>query len=202
MAFGTLAAAFSAVCIAVFFHVADAAYGRDLAKMPWPVHLLRGFSFYTAGSVLAVCVARCRIKPQRSAVQHLLLLFGGCLCLWVAEIVSLFFSGLFFSASEAVLANVGFRSVLLIMFVCRMLAAPLRKLRLAATVILGTAIWIILFGLTGALNLPDWTYWSRSSFNTAWSIVAAGQIWWILKPPQQPGQERKRTDFLPDKIDV
>ncbi len=48
-------------------------------------------------------------------------------------------------------------------------------------------------------GLPEWTYIRRSAFNTAWTFIAAWQIWAMLLPPKVKVEERRlrREDFLP-----
>ncbi|MEO1983950.1 MAG: hypothetical protein ABGZ24_25840, partial [Fuerstiella sp.] len=77
-----------------------------------------------------------------------------------------------------------------------------RRLRLVATVILGTVSWLLLLGLVSAVDLPQWTYWDRSAFNTAWSLLAAAQLWWMLRPDiRNEESQRTRQDFLPANVD-
>ncbi len=111
--------------------------------------------------------------------------------------------GVLLTQSESILANIGLRSTFLIAFLCWCLRVKVRLLRLAAVVLVGTPLWIVVMGLLGAIDLPAWTYWNRSTFNTAWSLLAAAQLWWMLRPAiRSAEQHRERQDFLPEMIDV
>ncbi len=202
MKIGGLAGGVSAISITVFFNFSHVVYGNDMASMPILIHQLRGSSFYIAGVVLAVGFGRKSDRLANILPQLLMLAGGGYACLWAAELLVLMLHGVLLTQSESILANIGLRSTFLMAFMCWCLRVEVRKLRLAATVILGTLLWIVLWGLVGAVDLPSWTYWDRSAFNTAWSLLAAGQLWWMLRPAIRNEEvQRTRQDFLPENID-
>ena len=203
MKIGVLAGIVSAICIAVFFNFSHVVYEDNLASMPVFVHQLRGASFYIAGVVLAVGFGQNSDRLGNFLLQQLMLASGGYACLFAAEICALMLSGVVLTQGESIFANIGLRSTFLIMFVCWCLRVRIRLLRLAAGVVVGILLWIVLMGLLGALDLPSWTYWNRSIFNTAWSLLAAAQLWWMLRPAfRSEEQRRERQDFLPETIDV
>ena len=203
MKIGGLSGAVSAFCIAVFFHFSHVVYGDDMASMPVFVHQLRGASFYIAGVILAVGFGRNSDRLDNFPLQLLLLAGGGYVCLMTAEIMALMLNEVVLTQGESIFANIGLRSTFLIVFLCWCLRVKVRRLRLAAAVVVGTPLWTVLMGLLGAVDLPSWTYWNRSTFNTAWSLLAAAQVWWMLRPTNRnEEQHRERQDFLPERIDL
>ena len=198
---GGLAAAVSTVCITVFFNISHDVYGDDMTKMPFLVHQLRGASFYIAGVVLAVGFGRNSVWPAGLLSRLALLSVGGYACLYGAELLTLALHGVLLSQSEGIFVNIGLRSTFLIVFLCLWLKVKIRWLRLAAAVILGVPLWFFLMGMLAVIDLPPWMYWNYSAFNSAWSLLAAGQLWWMLRPAvDEPHLQRQ--DFLPERMDI
>jgi len=58
-------------------------------------------------------------------------------------------------------------------------------------------------GMLSVIDLPPWMSWNYSAFNSAWSVLAAGQLWWMLRAVNQHEQPHwERQGFLPESVDI
>lgn len=201
--FSVIAAVVSATCVSVFYIWCELSYGGYGAGSPPWMQVLCAASIYSAGVILAIGFGLMSGQRKEQPKKLLWLAIGGFACLLLSELSVIVTANFvpWVIRDIGILANIALRSATLSLFVCWMLDVRVRKRRLLILVLVGTPGWGILFMVIGMVDsgLPEWTYSSRSAFNTAWTFVAAWQLWAILLPPKAKVQERhlKREDFLP-----
>ncbi|APZ97046.1 hypothetical protein [Fuerstiella marisgermanici] len=198
----TVASLVSATCVSVFYTWCEVFYGSYGVGSPAWTQFLCGTSFYSAGMILAVGFGMMSGQCGEQPVKLLWLAIGGFACLLCSEMFLIATANIIpWLHTLGTFANVGLRSATLCVFVCWLLHVRIRKWRLLALLLVGTPGWMIMFFCIGKFGggLPEWTYIRRSAFNTAWTFIAAWQIWAMLLPPKVKTQERQlsREDFLP-----
>jgi len=200
---GTIASIVSATGLMVFFLWCDFVFGGYSPVTPAWVQFLYGTSFYSAGTILAVGFGLMSGQFREHPAKLLWLTVGGYFCLWISEMFILAIAGQisWLVLNVGTVTNITLRSATLCMFVCWMLDIRIRKWRLLALLLVGAPVWMLIFFCTGVFDggLPEWMYSSRSEFNTAWTLVAAWQLWAMLLPPKMKTQERRHSGetFLP-----